>query len=168
LTTPSRGLGAAPFGRAAYAYGSPAVAPEVGGVVYGDELGVRRGSRKIVFGDNSVALPFRTGGKYEYDEKGRVVGAPDVEHLVTLAALMVKGSSAVPELGNRFYEARHVTPNLQQEQEANVNEAFGSLVAQGFISIESVKVEPNNGMPCITRILIRDLTRDVLLDELTI
>lgn len=155
------------MGTAAYGYGQPAVAAEPGGKVYVDALGVRHGSRKLQFGDNSVSIPFRKGGKYAYDDKGRAVGAPDVAHLVTLAVLMDKGSSAAPELGGRLYETRYITPNIQQEQEARVAEMFASLVGQGLIKVESVIVEPRNGMPTITRILIRDLTTNTLLDELS-
>jgi hypothetical protein len=167
MSTPSKGLGVSPLGTAAYGYGQPATTPEPGGRVYVDSQGVRRGSRKLRFGDNSTSIPFRKGGKYEYDDKGMAVGSADVDHLVTVAALMIKGSSAAYDVGNRFYEARHITPNLQKEQEANVAEAFKSLVDQRLIRIESVRVE-TRGYVAVTHIRIRDLTTNTLLDELTV
>jgi len=168
MVAPSRGMGVSPFGLSAYGYGTPVVAPIPGGAVYRDDHGVIRGSRKLKFGDRSSLLPIRTGAKYEYDSYGRAKGMPDVQHLVTIAALMVKGSSVAKDIGNRFYEARYVTPNLQQEMEARVQEAFKPLIDQEFIRIDSITVEPNGGMPTVTRVRITDLTIELPLDEVTI
>lgn len=151
-----------------YGYGTPATATEPGGGVYVDALGIIQGSRKLKFAENSVTSPFRTGAKYEYDDYGRAVGSPDVTHLVTVAVLMRKGSSAAKDIGNRLTDVRYVTPNIQKEFEALVNEMFASLIEQGFIRVENVTVDPRNGMPTFVHILIRDLTTNTLMDELSL
>jgi len=168
MVAPSRGMGVSPLGLAAYGFGTPAEPPIPGGAVYRDDHGVIRGSRKLQFADRTTLLPFRAGAKYEYDDFGRAKGMPDVQHLVTLAALMLKGSSVVKELGNRFYEARYVTPNLQQEMEAHVNEAFKSIIDQGLMRIDSITVTPGVGMPTITRVRITDLTTERELDDVVL
>jgi hypothetical protein len=129
--------------------------------VYEDTNGVVRGSRKLSRAVGSV-------GQYVYNSDGRAEGMPDVQHLVTLIAMTVKGSAAAKELGNRFYEARYVTPNLQQEQEAHVAEAFKPLVDKELLRIDGVVVEPRNGMPTVTHIRMTDLTTGLPLDELTL
>lgn len=161
MTTPSRGVGVSPVGSAAYGYGTPAVVPTPGGAVYVGDSGVRYGSRKLSRSIGSV-------GQYEYDSFGRAKGQPDVEHLVTIAALMILDSSAVQGLGQQFFDVRYVTPNIQQEMESRVNAAFASLVGQGIIRIDSITVEPNAGIPTVTHVLMTDLTTGLPLDELTV
>ena len=139
----------------------PAVAPVPGGAVYQDEKGVVRGSRKL-------SREHATLGQYVYNSLGRAEGMPDVQQMVTLAILTIKGSSIAKRLGSRFYEARYVTPNIQQEQEANVTEAFQDLVGKELVRVDEVIVEPRNGMPSITRIRATDLSTGLALDELTV
>jgi hypothetical protein len=160
MTTPSRGLGNAPFGVAAYAYGTPAVAPEIGGRVY-------RGTDGVVYGSRKLSSTVGSVGQYVYDSFGRAIGAPDVEQLVTIVVLMIRDSSVVKGLGHRFYEARYVTPSYPQEQETRVREAFADLVAKNYVRIDRIKVEGRNGMPAITRVQLHDLTRDVSMTEIS-
>jgi hypothetical protein len=161
MTIPARGLGSSPLGLAPYGYGTPAVAPVPGGAIYQDEMGVVRGGRKL-------SRERTTLGQYVYNDLGRAEGMPDVQQMVTLAVLTIRGSAIAKRLGSRFFEARHVTPNLQQEQEANVTEAFQDLVAKELLRIDEVVVEPRNGMPTITRIRLTDLSTGLALDELTV
>jgi hypothetical protein len=159
MTSPARGLGSAPLGLAPYGYGMPAVAPIPGGAVYQDEQGITRGGRKL-------SREPATAGQYVYNSLGRAEGMPDVQQMMTLAVLTVRGSSIAKRLGSRFFEARYVTPNLQQEQEANVTEAFQDLVSKGLVTIDEVIVEPGNGMPTLTRIRATDLSTGLALDEI--
>ena len=127
-----------------------------------------RGADGVIYGSRKISVAQGSVGQYQYNAFGLAVGSPDVQHLVTLTALTVKGSAVIKTLGQEFFEARYVTPNLTQEMTAKVNEAFAPLVKQGFIRIDSIVVEPNNGAPTVTRVKIHDLTRDLPLDEVTI
>jgi hypothetical protein len=151
MTTPIRGLGASPFGVAAYGFGTPAVAPIPGGGIYLDTFGTQHGGRELSLTQGMV-------GQYVYNDFGRAAGMVDVHQLVILATKTALGSSASQTLGNRFSEVRYVGGDFIQKQTARVTEAYAELVAAGFIRVDSIEVEGGNGMPARTLVKMTDLT----------
>lgn len=151
--TANRGLGTSPLGVGPYGFGTPATTPTPGGGVQRDADGQTQGS-----------LALSTSGQYVFDAFGRRMGAPDVRHMVTLAALTVKGSSVDPKLGQTFFESRVVSPTFTQDQRARVEACFKDLVDRGLVTIDKISVEPGNGMPSVTRVTLIDQTNKKPID----
>lgn len=151
------GVGPSPLGVAAYGFGTPVEAPIPGGLVNRSPTGIQHGSPKL-------SLDPATKGQYVFDEFGRRVGMPNINHMVTLALATVRGSCVVP-IGHRFREIRKVTDAYQQEQKTRVDEAFAPIVGGGFITVDAVLVEPRNGQPAVTRIFMTDVSSGKSFDE---
>ena len=156
--TSATGAGSSPLGTGAYGLGTPATVPTPGGAVNLDSRGRQLGSPML-------SLDPATKGQYVFDSFGRRIGEEDVPHLITLAALTIRQSSTVQDLGQRFFETEKITDNFQAEQEARVNEAFGSLVSRGLIRIDKIIADGKQGHPATTRVIMIDLTTNKTIDR---
>lgn len=140
------GLGNGPMGTMPYGVGTPNTGAGNTGKTLVDAGGTPQGSRYI----DPVARD------YVMNTDGRLVGQDNVEHLVSMAMLTVKGSSAVPSLG--LDEPSGVIGiNFERTREAQVRLALGDLVKRGLIAIVSIKTDRTN-RPVLTRAVYRDLT----------
>lgn len=140
------GLGNGPIGTMPYGVGTPNTSAGNTGKPLVDANGVAQGSRYID----------QFARDYVMNTDGRLVGQDNVEHLVLMAVLTVRSSSAVPTLG--LEEPSGVIGiNFEREREAQVRSAFADLVKRGLITIVSVKTDRTN-RPVLTRIVYRDLT----------
>lgn len=153
------GAGPSPLGVAAYGYGTPAEAPVPGGLI-------NRGSDGKQYGSPALSLETGTRGQYVFDEFGRRTGMQDVRHMIILALSTVRGSCVVQTLGHRFRELRKVTDQYPQEQKTRVEEALEPLVQRKLISIDDITVEPRNGQPAVTRVLVTDLSNGTVIEQL--
>lgn len=158
MSTTPIGVGPSPLGVAPYGFGTPAEAPVPGGLINRAPTGIQHGSPKL-------SLDAATRGQYEFDEFGRRVGMPNVNHMVTLALATVRGSSVVP-IGHRFKEIRKVTESYPEEQKTRVLEALSPLLEGGFITVEAILVEPMQGHPSATRIFMTDVSSGKSFDEI--
>lgn len=155
--TDSKGFGVSPLGVGAYGFGTPATTPTPGGKVNKNAAGKQLGSLKI-------STDLATKGQYVFDEFGRRVGAPDVEHMAILALTEVVGKCIVKDLGNRFFEEDKVYENFQQRQTQRVNDALANLVTRKMLTIDLISVEPGDGHPSVTKVRITDLTTNLPID----
>ncbi len=140
------GLGNGPMGTMPYGAGTPNTTAGNAGAPLVDADGTPQGSRYID----------QFARDYVMNTDGRLVGQDNIEHLVSMAVLTVRSSSAVPTLG--LEEPSGVIGiNFEREREAQVRSAFADLVKRGLVSIISVKTDRTN-RPVLTRIVYRDLT----------
>lgn len=151
------GAGISPLGTQPYGFGTPATAPTPGGLVNRIPNGTQDGSV-------AISLDNATKGQYVYDEFGRRKGMGNVSQMVILAVTMIRGSSCVLDLGNRFAETRKIYESFVEEQKSRVGEALSGLVSRGLITIDSITVEPKRGQPADTRVLLTDLTTNLPID----
>lgn len=111
-----------------------------------DATGRRHGSRYI---DPKTK-------QYEVDENGRYRGMPNVAHLVQLAFLTPRGSSALPNLG--LAPPSGVLSNgFVPERQAAVRDALAPYVASGLIEIVTIDVDTKR-RPAVTLVRWRDLS----------
>lgn len=155
--TNNLGAGVSPVGVGPYGFGTPATAPEPGGAVNRIANGTQEGSL-------AISLDQGTRGQYVFDSSGRRVGTGNVRHMVILAIATVRGTCCVLDLGNRFSETRKIYDSFVEEQRARLTEALANLVSRKLITIDSIKVEPRNGAPAQTHVLLTDLTTNRPID----
>lgn len=151
MSSPDLGVGISPLGVGAYGFGTPAVAPVPGGKV-------NRDSRGLQLGSLAISLEPGTKGQYVFDEFGRRKGMSDSQHMVILALTEVLGKCIVKDLGARFFETRKIYESFEQDQKQRVNEALAALVARKLIAIDSITVDPGDGSPGETHVILTDLT----------
>jgi hypothetical protein len=140
------GLGHAACGTAPYGLGTPATSSTNGGALLPNERGETQGSRYI--------NP-RTR-RYEYDEHGRAKGMPNVQQLVLMAFMTIRGSSAMPDLGDEA-PSGVIGANFVARRKEAVTRAAAHLVDGNLIEIISIDVDPK-ARPIFTIVRWRDLT----------
>lgn len=146
-----------PYGIGPYGLGTPPTAPTPGGLVNRDASGVQQGSV-------AISLDNASKGQYVFDAYGRRLGSGNVRHMATLALSTVRGSSCVPDLGERFSEIRKIEDSFEKEQAARITEALSSMVERKIITIDAITVDPGQGHPASTRVRLTDLTQNIPID----
>lgn len=157
ISTPGTGFGVAPFGVGPYGIGTPAQAPVPSG-------GINRTVDGKTQGSLAISIVSGTAGQYVFDEFGRRRGMPDAHHMIVLAIKTLRGSCAVEDIGNSFFEVRTITDSFVQEQKVRVYEAFKFAVDNGYVRIDTIDVEPNGGSPALTHVRMTDLIRQVSIE----
>jgi hypothetical protein len=155
--TSNTGFGNSPLGVGAYGFGTPATAPTPGGKVNRDATGKQLGSL-------AISVEQSTRGQYIFDEFGRRTGVPDAHHLAILALTEVKGKCILKTLGNEFFQERKVYENFKESQTQLINDALSDLVTRKVLTIDAITVEPGDGHPSITHVLLTDLTTNTPID----
>lgn len=72
---------------------------------------------------------------YVLDENGRILGLDYVKHAVQMSIHTERGSSAVPNLGQRLRELDRITPNFEKRVLAVLTEALEPLIRLGYIEV---------------------------------
>ena len=99
--------------------------------------------------------------QYTFNADGRTQGYATVQQLVVLALRTVRGSSAIPTLGQSFTSVTEKGPNYQRQVATAVQQALGDLIKAKMIRLVSVSVDipPSNQDGTIATVLWRDLTQ---------
>ena len=139
------GLGDSGFGSAPYGIGTPNTTAGNTGKVLVDDYGTQQGSRYL---NQYTRQP-------EFDSNGNMKGQPNVHHLVTLALLTVRGSSADPDLGMAAASGV-IGNNFVAEREAAIRQALDRLVKAGLVEILTIKIKSRK--PVLIATTWRDLT----------
>lgn len=143
------GFGIAPLGTAPYGLGTPATSSTNGGVLLPNDLGETQGSRYI--------NP-RTR-RYEYDEHGRARGQHNIQHLVQMAFLTIRGTSAMTDLGD-YAPDGVIGQNFVSRRKEGITQALSRLTRDKLIAIVSIDVDTRN-RPVFTIVRWRDLTTEI-------
>lgn len=137
------------MGTAPYGLGTPATSSANAGVLLPNDKGETQGSRYI--------NP-RTR-QYEYDSNGRAKGMPNVQQLVELALLTVRGTSAQTDLGVEE-PSGVIGANFVERRKTSINQALSRLVTDKMIEVLSVDVDVDR-RPIFTLVRWRDLTTSI-------
>lgn len=145
------GAGASPAGSGSVAgYGVLPTATLANPLLYRGADGQQYGSAELGLGQDNR-------GQYVYDADGNKRGMSDVRQLVILAVQTELGSAADTALGRDLMPAK-VSSTIVEDVTANWTLALKHLVDSGVVQINSITVEPGDGMPLATRIELVDLT----------
>lgn len=140
------GFGSSPLGTGPYGVGTPATSSANAGLPLADDFGASQGSKYINPRTRS----------YERDANGRTKGMPNVPHLVQLALLTTRGSSAMTTLGDEA-PGGVIGANFVSRRQASIRQSLTRLVDDNMIEIVAIEVYADN-RPVFTLVRWRDLT----------
>lgn len=151
-TTPYRGFGLAPFGLSPYGYGSPALAnPNIGLIFKKQDNSI--GSSRLI--DPATR-------DYKVDPTtGRMLGMDDMQQMVYLALVTVKGSSTVALLGQSFTSIKIITQNIEAQIDNEVRRALEKLTQKKLITIDNVFVEVDEHNVARIHVVWTDTSKNV-------
>jgi hypothetical protein len=127
------GAGLAPAGTSQAGFGVPDTAAVAVDAILPDPVtGFAQTGRYLNF----------TLGDYAFTADGRLQGQSTVSQLVTLALTEVRGSSAIPTLGQTFTKIQEQGANVQQQLTSAVRQALADLIKRNFVKLTNVAITP--------------------------
>lgn len=126
------GLGTAPLGSSALAFGTPGSAPTPGAAALSND-GVATGARRI-------STDPATRGQYVVDADGSTEGMSAVQQSVLLAYRTQRGSAAAQLVGNTLADVRKITPDIAAQLERLARAPIQRLLDAGLVAFRSIDV----------------------------
>jgi hypothetical protein len=139
--TTKKGFGFCKAGTSSFGYGDPGtVTPDRSKILQLAD-GTQGTARKIDLLTRDYVLD---------TVSGRFVGMDQVEQMVNLALITIRGSAIIPTFGQAFSNIKTITDNVLVKVEDEVSQALADLIRNKFISLEGVDVQVNKGRLSVT------------------
>lgn len=148
------GTGVSPAGAAAAGYGVPDAASVPNNAILPAAI--------TGFPQTGRYLNPQTGD-YQFTSDGRLMGMDTVPQLVTIALKTIRGSSAIPTLGQTFSQIQEKGPSFLAQMTAACNMALADLVKRNMVQIKRVFTQeyPSNPDAGVVWLKWTDLTTDL-------
>lgn len=127
------GLGTAPLGASALAFGTPGLAPTPGAAAL-TSGGVATGARRI-------STDPATRGRYVIGDDGSTEGMSATQQAVLLAYSTVRGSAAAVLVGHDLADVRKLGPDVAAQIERLARAPIQRLLDAGLVVFRGIRVE---------------------------